>query len=248
MALLLFMTLLVVAYEAANRKRDCAHESYPFITLHYGTERDARSIEHNCVLARRAGASMRVYTTMPTSGYCGACQCERFVPTGCRAPSRNKNLCEKLHFVARAVLRLGAFVYLDSDVVVTRALFFRALELRAGAHDFLAAYVHRARREAPRYRNRFNSGVFFMRRLRHLNYSTMVPRMYQLDTGNDQSVLSEFVLRHYANWDALSVRFNCRGILRFKDDVPPRDCLAIHDRSEQRELMRMLNLSLNSVV
>lgn len=225
----------------------CLQRTYPFLTLHYGSARDSRVIEHNCVLASRSHVQMVVYTSMMELRYCRACSCRRFIPTQCRAPSRHKNLCEKLHFIVKAILRLGAFFYMDSDLIVTRPEFFSALQARANNHDWLAAYGHRARRESPSYRNRFNSGLFFIRKLPDISYSELIPMMYQMDTGNDQSVLSEFVFARYRNWDSLSVRFNCRGILRFNDQVPPEHCLAIHDRSEARKLRDKLNLTLLSV-
>ena len=110
--------------------------------------------------------------------------------------------------------RLEAFFYVDSDLIVVREAFIDSLQLRAQAHGWLAAYGHRVRREKP------------------------------YDTRNDQSVLSDFVFRYFTYWDFLYTRFNCRGILRFKDDLPLEDCLGIHDCSESDVLRGKLNLSL----
>lgn len=172
--------------------------------------------------------------------------CVLFVPSNCRAPSRNKNLCEKLQFIVNAVPRLRTFFFVDANLIVVRTAFFRALQLRAHAHDWLAAYTHRGRRKGWRYRNRFNSGLFFIRALPGVDYKELMPKMYAWDTGSDQSVLSEFVFQYYRNWDSLSVRFNCRGVLRFKDDVPLEDCLGFHDRFETPAMRKKLNLTLLS--
>lgn len=220
---------------------------YPFVTLHYGARRDARVILHNCVMARRAGQVLTVHTTMARSAYCGVCRCVSLKMSGCHKPTLRKNLCDKLAFVAQAVPRLRAFFFLDSDLLIVHRRFFSALQLRAQSHDWLAAYGHHVRRAYPRYQNRFNTGLFFVRALNGVNYSQLMPMMAAYNSTSDQGVLSDFVLMHYRNWDALSVRFNCRAILRFKDDVPPHHCLAIHDRFEAPALRRMLNLSMLAV-
>lgn len=227
-----------------------AHVSLPrVVTLHFQSTWDVSTVTHNCAQATRAGASMVVYTQNVSSVYCntGLCRCAALVPIKCKPPNRTAgavNHCEKLAFLAGIIPELKEVIYLDPDVVVMTPDFFHMLAVRGTAHDFLASYAHEAYGARPKYYNFFNSGVLFVRHVRAANYSDLLPRMYKYETGYDQSILTGWVFDTYVNWDVLSWKWHCRGLLRFGQDTPPAACLTIHDRSEAPTLLATLNYSL----
>jgi len=65
--------------------------------------------------------------------------------------------------------------------------------------------------------------------------------MYKYKSGSDQSMLTGFVHDYYKHWDTLSWKWHCRAIIRLKNDVPPKQCLTIHDRGEDDILLKYLN-------
>ena len=220
------------------------------LTLHYKTWYDERYVEHNCVMASRAGAQMMVYTEKMNSKYCEVCECRRFVPANCPPPNSKPgatNHCEKLIFFARMIPKLDEFIYLDADTVVMDRRFFRMFAARAQVHDFLATYAEGSLKERPRYVNYFNSGMLFIRNLQGANYSAMVSRMYKFHSGFDQSILSGWVHENYDNWDTLPFSWMCRRTLAFDYDIPAEKCLTIHDRAELKIHLRTLNKTLLKV-
>lgn len=220
------------------------------ITLHFKTPWDAPYVEHNCIQATRAGARIVIYTDNIKYRYCQSCQCEKFEPTQCKPPNprpNSMNNCEKLTLIAALVPRLRAFVYLDADLIVTRRSFFKRLAIRSFAHDFLATPGHMSYTKVHNYRVDVNSGLFFIRYVPSANYSDLVPLMYRMRNGNDQSVISKFVHKHYENWDSLSWKWHCRSMLRFNWDIPLSDCYTIHDRNERKSLLKTLNYTLSTL-
>lgn len=222
----------------------------PVITLHYKTWYDEPFVTHNCIMARRAGAHMAIYTENLTSKYCSVCECRLFVPTNCPPPNKKPgatNHCEKLIFVSRMVPQLGQFIYIDADAVVMHKEFFRMFAARSQVHDFLATYAEGSLKEKPKYINFFNSGLMFIRYVNGANYSAMVPRMYKFHSGFDQSVLSGWVRENYDRWDTLPFSWMCRRILAFDYDIPVEKCLTIHDRGELKTHLRALNKTLLTI-
>ena len=216
----------------------------PIFTLHFAQDSDAYGVEHNCVLAAEASASMAVITDNPKYGYCAVCRCIPFNPTHCPAPTRYGNNCEKLALVQRLLGEVGEFVYLDSDLVVMKPRFFRMLAPRTGAHDFVAPLAEGAYLQRARHRNFFNSGLMFIRALPAANHSDLVPRMYRLATGSDQSIITYHVRDYYDNYDNLSLQWHCRRILRYNIDIHPKYCITVHDRNEIWTILKMLNMQL----
>ncbi len=222
----------------------------PIVTLHYKTWYDEPFITHNCIMAKRAGARMAVYTQYLTSNYCSVCECRRFVPANCPPPDKRPgatNHCEKLFFVSRMVPKLGEFIYIDADAAVMHDEFFRMFAVRTQVHDFLATYAENALKQKPRYAEYFNSGLMFIRYLKSANYTSMIPKMYDLGTGYDQSILSVFIRENYERWDTLPFSWMCRRTLAFDYDIPPEKCLTVHDRGELKLHLRKLNRTLLTV-
>lgn len=118
--------------------------------------RDSIVIERSCKLASRSLVEM-MYTTMHSSIYCSPFSCRCFISTRCPAPSQHEKLCQKLHFVASVIPRLGAFLYMDSDLIVTRLEFFSALQAIANNHDWVAVYDLQARQKPLSYNETLTS-------------------------------------------------------------------------------------------
>lgn len=247
--------------EAAERARRPLRDdtapattSLTFVTLLFGgaVAKDNLTAAHNCRLIAEHGAPHRfvVYTDALHLPLCGLCRCERFVPSGCRCGVQDAggkcNLCEKLYFLVDVALPAHReLVYLDSDLVVLHPVFLHRLWWRAQAHDFLA--MHAQAKLGVSHWSELNTGLFFMRRLPHLNYSEMKDIMVRRKYTDDQRTISDFVHERYDNWDSLSLRWHCRVLARYNLDIPPDQCYTVHDRFERDDVLRALNMSLLTV-
>lgn len=203
-----------------------------FITLSYNFNPERVMIDHNCALLSNTGHNYTITTDNTNGSFCRVCNCVRFVPTGCECPEPGRydcTLCEKLAWMIKMIETFESFVFLDSDVIILDERFGDMLSARAQHVDFLAAYGFK-RYENWRYLSMFNSGLMFMRRLPEINYTSMMDLMMELKTNNDQNVISNFVLRHYHNWDTLSLKWHCRYLFRPEHDIPLGHCLAFHGR------------------
>jgi len=156
---------------------------------------------HNCIQAKSVGVQMVVYTEDLASKYCSSCTCILFEPVNCKPPDarpNSRNHCEKLSFMARMIPKYREFIYLDADLLVMHPeKLFRGLASRALTTDFLATYAEGASKEPAKYKNYFNSGMMFIRYIPELNYSELLPRMYEAKSGFDQSILSGFIHDYY---------------------------------------------------
>lgn len=219
-------------------------------TLTFGVPWDADKITHNCRMINGTRHRFFIYTDDLSAPYCRLCTCYRFKPSRCPPPNPkagSRNNCEKSVFTSRIVPKLGEMVYLDSDLIIMRRDFLDRLYWRSRGHDFLASYGHAGYGKEVKYYNIMNSGLFFMRRVKSADYSELVPRMYRMQTGFDQTVLTGFVHQYYKHWDSLSWRWHCRDMLRMKQDTPLRECYTIHDRVEYPRLLKMMNYTLLTI-
>lgn len=217
------------------------------VTLDMGDGQDVDSVLHNCVQAARAGAQMDVHTSNIGARYCNVCRCLSHAAAGCAAANRTEHSvrqCEKAAFLARATPALRELIYLDADVIVMTPRFFTMLAARATVHDFLASYVHESYAELPQYYGVFSPGVLFVRHKRGASYLALLPRLHKYEERAHRAVLSGWVFDTYANWDSLSWKWHCRGLLRFRQNTPPAACLSIHDREEAPALLKLLNYTL----
>lgn len=219
------------------------------ITLLFNSTIDIPSVEHNCVLLHAQRAGYYIYTDNVNASHCELCDCVPFHPLNCPCPrpeARACNHCEKLHFLIARLHELNEFVFLDSDVVILKEQFLARLLARARVHDMLASRGH-TKPDLRRYYGHFNSGVMFLRRVDGVNYGEMIQMMYEGRRNQDQGVVSEFVFKHYRNWDRLSLKWHCRGLGKEGYDIPPGDCYTFHDRQESTRVFREMGFKLRKV-
>lgn len=224
-------------------------EGLTVITLTYGGTGDARYIAHNCAMLQQTRHRFIIHTDHPDQSFCNVCECERFIPFDCKCPDGKcqwKNPCQKLYFYIWALRKYKEFVLLDSDLMILKKNFLDRLQPRTKMHDFLATYGH-AGITATNYKRNFNSGLIFIRYLPELDYDWMKRTMYETKAGFDQGILSGFVHNFYDNWDSLSWKWHCRGLIRFKQDLPLSDCYTFHDRTESKEIISKYNITLKSI-
>lgn len=225
-------------------------EGLTVLTLSYGSTSDSKYIAHNCAMIKPTRHKFIIYTDKPDQSFCKICDCERFVEFDCKCPGKGKcerrNPCQKLYFYIWALRKYKEFVLLDSDLMVLKKNFLDRLQPRTKMHDFLATYGH-AGITATNYKRNFNSGLIFIRYLPELDYDWMKRKMYEVKAGFDQGILSGFVHTFYENWDTLSWKWHCRGLLRFNQDLPLKDCYTFHDRAEVKQVMSQFNLKLKSL-
>lgn len=213
-------------------------------TLHYLQQDDSYGIEHNCVLAAESGANMVVITDNFNYTYCSVCRCTPFERTNCPAPSRFGNNCEKLSIVQQLLSNFGEFIYLDSDLVVMKPQFFYMFAPLTFSYDFVAPLAEAEYLGRLKHHTFFNSGLMFIRAVPGVNHSDLVPRMYRLGTGSDQSIITYHVRDFYNYYDNLSLQWHCRRILKYEIDIDPKYCVTIHDRSEIWHILSLLNQEL----
>lgn len=218
------------------------------ITLTYNQTSEDININHNCRMIANSPHHYLIYTDNLNSSYCSLCQCRLYSPARCHCPShqqdacKRRNPCEKLWFIIDTIAHFKQFVFLDNDLVILRREFLDHLQARSRVHDFLATYGH-LQVKSTEYRRNFNSGLLFIRRKDHLNYSLMKKMMYDMTSMSDQGVISAFVQQNYNNWDTLSYKWHCRLLSRSGQDIPPSHCYTIHDRRDVEIVLDGLNIT-----
>ena len=219
------------------------------VTLTYNQHREHPLIEHNCVFISSTIHRYVIYTDNMTRPYCNLCECRLYKKRECPCPRKDcgrKNPCEKLLFFIDTLNDLKEMVFIDSDLLILHPQFLIFLQARAAVHDFLATYGHWTMASWNYYRD-INSGLVFIRRLPHLNYSEMVDRLYKRHAWKDQVILGKFVQEKYKNWDTLSWRWHCRALKTMKQDIPYTECYTIHDRLDYRNALKAWNKTLLTI-
>ena len=254
--LLFFLTLSIVASSIAM-----FHNTFPVavpqvtraepltvLTLIYTQSREHAFVEHNCALISQTQHHYIIFTDDLSQNYCTKCECRLFTKANCECPVEDcgrKNPCEKLFFFINLFDQFDEFVFLDSDLLILMKQFLNRLSIRSKAHDFLATYAHSIMQSMPQpYLSRFNSGLFFVRKLPRLNYDEMKKMLYDSAQKRDQYIISLFVQKRYQNWDTLSWKWHCRQLRVWNQDIPLSECYTIHDREQARKVFRALNRSL----
>lgn len=247
--------------EATNAVR-----TLTFITLSFGSKGAWRDslVTHNCLMLNKhnkdntLSTSLRtrfiIYTDNTTQTYCSICQCKKFDLVNCPCPPNGRNCdtrrqCEKLFFTTRMIATYPSFVFLDHDLIILKHSFASHLARRSTDFDFLASRTHFKRDRyfgnAQNYYQVFNSGLFFIRRLPHLDIDEPKWLMYnetKADANTDQVYFSQWVLKRYQNWDELSFKWHCRD---FKDqNIPFEHCYTLHDSGRPELVLSEHNFSL----
>jgi hypothetical protein len=141
---------------------------------------------------------------------------------------------------------------MDFDLVMLYPTVLEELKVRSQTNDFLATRAHTSFQRIPRYRNDFNSGLVYIRKIPEVDPMLLRHYMYAKGTnGNfDQAVLSYFVHHHYKRWDELSIKWHCRLIHnqtnawqnltkngRKTEEIYPdmdiQDCQALHPPTDE---------------
>lgn len=129
---------------------------------------------------------------------------------------------------------LEEFVFLDSDLIILNDRFMDRLFTRSRDFDFLASLGF-ADPCFRIYHSKFNSGMFFMRKLPGVNYGDLLAMSWKLGTNNDQNAISRFVYEKYRDWDVLSLKWHCRFLKKSNFTIPPGECYTLHGRGPSIE-------------
>lgn len=209
-----------------------------FITLTFNETGELSVTDHNCALLSKHGYAYEIHTDDLSHSFCATCTCKFFRVQNCSCAKPHEsqcNLCNKLAFFVDIASRTEQFVMLDSDLVILDHQFMPALLARAQFVDFLAAYGF-ARETKFRYTRQFNSGLMYVRRLDHLNYSKIFDINDEHQTNGDQIIISHFIHRYYERWDSLSLKWHCRFLYREEHSIPISHCLTFHGHQNARDV------------
>lgn len=220
-------------HQVRNEHDEDSNKKLSFVTLCFNQSSVKHMVDHNCAFLTKAGYHFNIYTDDLSQPYCSICSCKPFRPTKCTCPQPERSdcsLCEKLMFMVKLTETMSTYVFIDSDLIILRDTFMPALQARTTHFDFLAAYGFGPYRNWH-YTSQFNSGLMFLRRLDHINYTKMIDIMYDMGTNNDQNVISSFVQKYYRNWDTLSLRWHCRYLYRKEHNIDFSNCMTFHGRN-----------------
>ena len=225
------------------------------VTMTIGQSNEHQYIEHNCMRISPTQHHFVVFTDDLSQAYCSKCECRLFTRDNREKCMKRNNddrvaigWCEKLYFFVRLFDYFDEFVLLDSDLLILKDEFLDRLSARTRVHDFLATYGHMMMITLPQsYKSSFNSGLLFMRRLSGLDYNEIATIYEDSTATGDQNIISRFVQKRYDNWDTLSWKWHCRGLLKYKQNIPVSHCYTIHDRSDAKRVFRELNLTMSRV-
>lgn len=232
-----------------SRNETTVLQPFTIITLAFGAAAEgtaSAALLNNCEHATRAGFVYEIHTENITREFCNQCKCVQFRLRHCPCPNPAMlacNHCEKLFFLIDQLVRLGEFLFLDSDLVIVKSSFLTRLYPRTRVHDALASVGH-INPKATKYYSNFNSGLLFLRRLPGLDYSEMGTVMYQEQKNQDQGIVTRFVHKYYTNWDYLSLKWHCRFLTRVGYDIPPTECYTVHDQKEGSKILKTINYTM----
>jgi hypothetical protein len=190
---------------------------------------------HNCLLIQtynnisRNDASISSSSPSPAFNYvvytdnlslevCQHCECQEFKLYNCSCPvddcEGKRNACEKNHLFSDLLEQEGEFIFLDFDLAMLYPTVLEEVKVRSRTTDFLATRAQASFRRSPRYRNDFNSGLVYIRKIPEADPMLLRRYMYaDVANGNqDQAILSYFVHHHYKRWDELSIKWHCRFV------------------------------------
>lgn len=225
-----------------------------FVTLMSASEErphnESGIVAHNCRLVSSVPGShtLFVYTDDLDLALCQVCSCRPFsrVQCPCSQPSASGDVscendyCNQLEFFHRCVETFDEFVHLDPDVILLKETFVEHLYPRTRVHNFLATFAHEMLRK-PMYWKQFSTGIFFMRRLPNIDYSTVGDDAnFNSTVRSMQEALTHLIHSSYDNWDSLSLKFHCRRVIK-AFEIPPSDCYTVQDNVEGPVLLANLN-------
>lgn len=222
-----------------------------FLTMIFNRSFDEEFVEHNCmVISSSIQHRYIIYTDNATRSYCDVCECKQLQFSNCECPQPDRNdcrLCEKLVFIKDKVKEYGEYVYLDSDLLIVKHGFMDWLQTRTKDFDFLAGYGF-DKHLGSKYRGQFNSGLFFIRHLKHVDYGMLDDIMWEIRSNNDQNSLSYFVHSYIQRWDSLSLKWHCRFLHKIDYGIPPQDCFTMHGRGPAiHQLLDQANVTLLTI-
>lgn len=224
--------------------------SISFVTLSFNHTRgdDHDIIDHNCAVIHSHGLQLHIFTDNLTQPACSSsstsCTCHRFQEPVCSCPYSLLNercFCTKLLFLRDILVNplptFDEFVFIDADLIIVKPeLFIPALLARTKHFDFLSPYAYQELSNW-RYTNQFNSGLFFIRRNKSVDYNGLIDEWKRLGSSNDQIVLSSFVRKNVRNWDTLSLKWHCRHLNRREHNIPISDCYTHHSKRLLRQAL-----------
>lgn len=220
----------------------------PFVSLSFNqtNSTDQLIIDHNCAVIQSHGLHFHIFTDDLSQSACASssCTCHFFIQPTCSCPHakpKERCFCSKLLFLRDIMVNpsptFDEFVFIDSDLIIVQPdQFIPALLARTRHFDFLAPYAYQELSKW-RYKNQFNSGLFFIRRIHSVDYNGLLDLWNRMKSSNDQIVFSAFVRSTTRKWDSLSLKWHCRNLDRSENDIRIEDCYTQHSKKMGRKAL-----------